>query len=101
MRYLPVNVYANTDGYDCTNKDITLTHQNKLVVECETGFMSEETIREEGYIVLVPHTINGYTYLKAKGEKRHTMMGGNFVYSSDSRFRKLTSTPIAVHDRIE
>jgi hypothetical protein len=30
-----------------------------------------------------------------------TMAGGNFVYSSDSRFRRISDGPIDVHDRIE
>jgi hypothetical protein len=29
------------------------------------------------------------------------MMGGNFVYSSDSRFRRLSPGPLPVHDRYE
>ena len=30
---------------------------------------------------------------------RHSMMGGNFLYTSDSRFP--SEAPIAIHDRIE
>jgi len=30
---------------------------------------------------------------------RHSMMGGNFLYTSDSRFP--SDAPIAIHDRIE
>lgn len=36
------------------------------------------------------------------GEKRWTMMGGNFIWTSDSRFRQEVSEyPIPVHDRCE
>lgn len=35
--------------------------------------------------------------------KRWYMMGGNFLYTSDSRFKEITgiSYPIAIHDRYE
>jgi hypothetical protein len=32
---------------------------------------------------------------------RWTMMGGNFLYSSDSRFRDAFGGPIPIHDRVE
>lgn len=35
------------------------------------------------------------------GEKRHVMAGGNFVYTSDGRFRAVCQYPISVHDRVE
>jgi len=101
MKYLPVNVYTEVDAIDCTNNGITVTNKHKLVIECETGFITEETVAEQGMTILVPKTINDYTYLVDKAHKGHTMFGGNFVFSSDSRFRKLTATPIAVHDRVE
>jgi hypothetical protein len=51
-------------------------------------------------------SIGGETYLTAyplgrRWKNRHLMMGGNFVYSCDSRFRRLCAYPIPVHDRCE
>lgn len=53
-------------------------------------------------------TIMGATTFRAvpvneNGEGAHWMMGGTFIYTSDSRFRWLTPTgqPIALHDRRE
>lgn len=42
------------------------------------------------YLHVTPTTIRG-----------HGMMGGNFVWSCDSRFREISQYPLAVHDRVE
>ena len=44
---------------------------------------------------------DGTLFARAAGETRHTMFGGNFVWSSDSRFRRISEGPIQIHDRIE
>lgn len=37
-----------------------------------------------------------------KGEQvKHTSFGGNFAFTSDSRFRKVASYPLPIHDRVE
>lgn len=55
-------------------------------------------------LVLVERTIRGrdawYAVpVEAYRTNRHTMAGGNFIYTADSRFP--ADYPIAVHDRIE
>jgi hypothetical protein len=47
---------------------------------------------------------DGAKHLRAvpAGEDRWLMFGGNFIWSSDSRFRnEVSEYPIPVHDRIE
>ena len=105
MRYLPVNVYTNNSFGDCTNNGVTFTDPDKLVVPCEDGFLSDTDVDERGYIVLLPDEKGGVRNFVPETEQYHnkwTMMGGNFVYSSDSRFsRAYGHAPVAVHDRIE
>jgi hypothetical protein len=105
MNYLPVNVYTNNSFGDCTNHGVTFTNPNKLVVPCEDGHISEEDVEERGYIVLELRDrpfATATDALKPRGETRWTMAGGNFVYSSDSRFsRAYGGYPLSVHDRIE
>jgi len=100
MNYLPVNVYTN--GTDCTNNGVTYTDPDKLVVPCEDGFLTEEDVVRCGYIKLEVGEAGGQMHLKPVGLGGWTMMGGNFVYSGDSRFgRTYGHHPISVHDRVE
>lgn len=101
MNYLPVNVYT-TGGYDCTAGGVTHRMPERLVVPCEDGHISEEEVAARGYIVLETGTAGGAMHFKPRGVKGWTMFGGNFVYTSDSRFsKKYGRHPVHVHDRIE
>ncbi|RLD77627.1 MAG: hypothetical protein DRJ15_13150 [Bacteroidetes bacterium] len=101
MQYLPVNVLKHGD-YDCSNNGITVTHSKKLVVPCEGGHITEEDIEKRGYIVLQLGTMGRSMHFRQAGPKNHSMFGGNFVHSGDSRFGKAYGRqPIHVHDRIE
>lgn len=100
--FLPVTVYNPTFG-NCSSNGITETHADKLVVPCPNGHVTQEDVDRAGYIVLdlVENTV-GYFHFKQRGDERWLMMGGAFVYSSDSRFRReYGDQPIAVHDRYE
>ena len=103
MNYLPVDVYNS--GYDCTNGGVTATHANKLVVPCQSGHITEQEVEARGYIVLElqPAKVQGYPgSFKPRGDERWLMFGGNFVYTSDSRFSETYGPhPIKVHDRYE
>lgn len=104
MNYLPVNVYSHADPFfgDCTNGGVTVTHTTKLVVPCEDGHITEEDVKERGYVKLVWDQILNCPNFKPEGVEGWLMMGGNFVYSSDGRFsRKYGNQPIQVHDRLE
>lgn len=103
MKYLPVSVY--TSGRDCTNGGVTHTHSDNIVVPMEDGYLSLDDVTERGYAILEleASALRGAPpHFKPEGEKRWTMFGGNYVSTSDSRFkRKYGYSPIAVHDRIE
>ena len=102
MRYLPVEVLSNSRFGDCTNGGVTARMPERLVVECSDGHITLEDVVDRGYTVLVLKDkpfAHAKPALKVEGEKRWTMMGGNFVWTSDSRFP--WDAPVAVHDRIE
>ena len=104
MNYLPVNVYRSA-GSDCTLNGVTSTDDYSLVVPCEDGHITDESIENSDtpVVVLIYGEILGSPHFKPETQgHHHSMMGGNFVYSSDSRFsRKYGNQPIAVHDRFE
>lgn len=110
MNYLPVNVYAirtNSDimSGDCSNRGVTLTDPDRLVVPCPDGHITEADVEARGYIVLEPMKpafAGCPVRFKPRGITGLTMSGGNYVHTSDSRFRKQYGWhPISVHDRVE
>lgn len=100
-RYLPVSVYRSA-GSDCSLNGVTSNDELYLVVPCPDGNITEEDVAGRGYVVLVPSSKGGLANFVPEGVEGWSMMGGNFVYTSDSRFsREYGSSPVAVHDRFE
>ena len=101
MNYLPVYVYTS-GGQDCSANGVTVTSQKKLVVPYKDGFITEDGVAKHGYVKLELGKIMDSIHFKPAGVTKWTMFGGNFVYSSDSRFsEKYGRQPVHVHDRIE
>ena len=101
MQYLPVYAYVSPLG-DSTNGGVTAQKGVRLVVPCPTGHVSEEDVNTLGYTKLEVGKAGGRMHFKPAGAKGWTMFGGNFVYTSDSRFGDTYGGhPIHVHDRIE
>ena len=100
LKYLPIIVLSNSD-YDCTNNGVSVINRKDLVIEAEHGNLTEQDIENKIVMQLIKKEFNGVTYyhLKQKGDQRWLMAGGNFAYSSDSRFPSVQ--PIAIHDRHE
>ena len=101
-RYLAVEVYRNTLG-DSTNNGISSEkHNNRLAVPCKHGNWSEEEAITAGFELLELGCKGGVNNFIPKGSKRWNMNGGNFAYSSDSRFSETYgNAPVAIHDRVE
>lgn len=88
--------------YDCTNGGVSAQRSQMLLVDGEDDVPAE--VNGLPVLVLVRRNIGGQPYLHAKpvsAGTSHTMFGGNFIYTSDSRFRELCQYPIPIHDRIE
>jgi len=93
-----VHVLRNSTG-DFTNGGVTSKANHfQLIGE------SDPVPKTGNRPVLRVHRKGSYVYAVPVGDTPKgvgPMAGGNFVYSSDSRFTKAFGGPIAVHDRWE
>ena len=109
------NVYYNNlyrkcaaNGYSAYKEEILIVKGKKkdCIKECNKLIEEKEAEKEDFYYLNErilwgeKHFFLEMLYPKIKG---HQMAGGNFAYSSDSRYREITGmwTPIPIHDRIE
>lgn len=108
MKTLPVGVYRNAWIGDCTNDGISAS-QERLYLVCDQGF-HDLPDGDPRLIRLVKRSFHGgeSAHLSVEpvndpryGDGKHVgpMFGGNFVYTSDSRFP--SDYPIPIHDRFE
>jgi len=95
---LTVGVFREVDFPDCTANGITSKVSRILLVDdsIEGPFKvgKESSICGREYIHAEPRKES----FEMRGD-RYGMFGGNFIYTSDSRFPN--SYPIPVHDRFE
>ena len=89
---------------DCSNKGIS-SQVDQVFVICPNGNLrASETdlpivkiVERAGYKSAVQCYDNG----KTKNFRGTPMMGGCFIYTTDSRFRRIAEYPVALHDRFE
>lgn len=100
-------VYVYRNGADCTAGGIT-SKVDMIIIVGEGIEGPFEVDEGEAYLELRRKNVGGNEYLYAVPvDGRDTsgmvgpMFGGNFVYTSDSRFAKVCKYPIPVHDRYE
>ena len=101
-KFISINVLRDSSG-DCTNCGLSSTY-DILYIEHKEGWISEENAPEALRVDLVKRNLFGSTYLNFKPSNlnRHSMAGGNFAWSCDSRFREaISDQPVPIHDRIE
>ena len=108
MRALPIEVYRGANGYDCTNGGISSRFKELLLI-CEDGWMEidEENPPEN----LVKAVVKKYSFATTVHIEPYVnptgcgwMFGGNFAYTSDSRFRDTfgwSVDAVSIHDRQE
>ena len=87
---------------DCTASGISEKH-DKLIIVGEGIDEVFEVDENTPAVELVKAEQGGKClHVKPLDETRWTMFGGNFIYSSDSRFASLNNgNPIKIFDRIE
>ena len=100
---LTAYVFRNPLG-DCTNDGISKNRRELYIISAQKGPFEPQDIRECVYIEW--REVMGEKYIDCKPlycSKRWYMAGGNFLYTSDSRFKDITKSkyPIAIHDRYE
>ncbi len=100
---LTAYVYRDCLG-DCTNGGISSTRRELYILSKEKGPFEPKDIRDCVYIEW--REVGGEEYINCRPayfKKRWYMAGGNFLYTSDSRFKEITKSkyPISIHDRYE
>lgn len=108
---LPVHVYSNPETRACALGGIT-ERNDELLVLCDEGPLHVDA-HDERLLVMRSKAVGDSIYARlvpARDDEasRHTMMGGNYAGTSDSRFADmvevLTGTRshiLPVHDRVE
>lgn len=102
QRCLTAEVFRSGLG-DCTNGGISAERRELYILDSDGPFEPSD-IRE--CVIVERKMILGHEHINAKPvycQNKWYMMGGNFLYTSDSRFREYTglSYPIPIHDRYE
>jgi hypothetical protein len=106
MKGILVSILRDARLGDCTNSGIS----GKVDRAILTGYGLPELFEPDNKtpeLKLVKRQLFGKTYYHCEpvndpdSNNIGWMMGGNFVYSHDSRFNNLTGYPIPVHDRQE
>ena len=116
---LPIYVYRQADGCDCTNGGISAEY-DRLLCLCDAGFIEVDLDHPPKELVkIVSRTLPRLWDFSGDGDYESTvyhiepyakpehvgwMMGGNYAASSDSRFADMVGGiygAIPVHDRQE
>lgn len=96
---LKVEVYRTSAGHNSPVSEGNSTRfYTLLLVGEEIPQVDSETDPDK---VLILHKRLHTYYVKPLTITEHSVMGGNFVFSFDSRFLELSLYPIPVHDRVE
>ena len=103
-RFISVDVYRSA-GRDCSLGGVTSNDTYSLYVPVTDGHITLDDIENDRRpsVILIPGERGGCKNFKPEiDDNSHSMFGGNFVYTSDSRFsRAYGHAPVAVHDRFE
>ena len=115
MEKLSVDVYYNNsyrrcalNGYSTYKERIVMVKGNReeCISECKK-LIEEEHYKEDDFYYLNERYLWGkpsfFLEMLFPNKSGIVMAGGNFAYSSDSRFERITGShqPISIHDRIE
>ena len=99
-----VSVYKADGDSDHTNGGVTSQYKEFVLLGMAGPFIPGKDAAIS--LRLVKRIIGNKEYIHAEPVERPEdkvgpMWGGNFVYSSDSRFSEVSPYPIPVHDRFE
>ena len=108
MKALPVSVYRDADGSDCTNNGVSSRFRELLVI-CDDGFINvDENNPPENLCKVVHRHLFGRDIYHVEPvvppKGAGWMAGGNYAATTDSRFTELCGglyAAISIHDRQE
>ena len=95
------------DLSDCTNGGLSSRHTRIVIVGPDGPVAPTDLPEKLPVFVLVERNIGGQPYIHVEPEERPVdshvgpMEGGNYVHSTDSRWRRLFPYPLPIHDRFE
>ena len=95
---LLVSVYRDESIGDCTNGGVS-SRVNQVILVGE-GIPPIFEVREGLPALYLVKGRGGREWI-ATPDGQYNMFGGNFIFSSDSRFIAISRQPIHVHDRVE
>lgn len=99
--YISASVYKFPLG-ECTNGGVTAKATTVLVPHPYGYYELEDGVKTHNDMpVMELVTKHGRLHARPVDDDRWLMFGGNFIYSSDSRFQEISRQPIHVHDRHE
>jgi hypothetical protein len=114
VKGLSASIYRNDEFGDCSNRGPSVVRQKQvLVIDDEIGAPHDFDPERHFPVKLVRRQIGENEYVHARpffceewpntrfGDGVHTMFGGCFIFTSDSRLRDTCSYPIPLHDRVE
>lgn len=103
-------IYKSADGYDCTLNGVSSEHNNMYVFTEDyamSGYVELEEVDDTvEVLVIIERSVAGKTFPIAVPyidwlNGTHGMFGGNFVWTSDSRFNRVFGGPVKIFDRNE
>lgn len=101
--YLTANIYRS--DYDC---ELNFFFGKKEVAfPTPEGIYTEAEVRRQGALPIkfvkrdIWHDGTIYIHAVPLDTNKHTMAGGTYIHSCDSRFSSISRYPISLHDRIE
>ena len=100
---LRLDIFKSDRG-DCSNRGVSSRCSSVTLVADESGNAidgPDEPSDEAPAVRLANGPYGSRRIVPVELEGRHTMFGGAFVWSSDSRFRGLSEQPVQLHDRVE
>jgi hypothetical protein len=112
-RFIEVDIYTNSHRGIGSNVDCTLNgatgaamraEGTRYYVQVPGGNYSLDDLdnMDNPVVILLPGKKGGaINFVPELEGNPWTMFGGNFAWTSDSRFRELYPNPVPVHDRIE
>lgn len=106
-KFLTVEVYRHADPKwgDCTCDGIT-SRFTTVAVPHREGYITLDDLKKRNTpicdIIVRPYLKN-YIHARPRevAQGTHSMFGGNYIASSDSRISRINQYPIGVHDRVE
>ena len=105
LKGLLCSIFEDKDGHNCSNNGISARCKQVIVVGPGIPEIFEAS-EDCPAVKLVRRNLFGKEYVHAEPVDQPEglvgpMAGGAFIYSCDSRFRKLNEYPISLHDRFE